>query len=204
MGTPDDELKTLHAALQGDVEAFNTLVLNHQDAAFTTAYRMIGDRAAAADVVQEAMITAYRNLARLRGERFRPWLLRIVINRCTDLLRQRKRRPTLSLTPADADDDGPPLADSAPQPEQVAQTRELNAAIQACIQALSPDQRAVLILCDIDEMDYQAIATTVGAQVGTVKSRLSRARAAVRACLQHVQELLPAAYRLSVQEDDRN
>ncbi|MDZ4770302.1 MAG: sigma-70 family RNA polymerase sigma factor [Chloroflexota bacterium] len=203
---PDDELMTLRAAIDGDLDAFNLLLTRCQDAAFSIAYRMTGDRALAADMVQEAVITAYRGIRTLRGERFRPWLLRIVVNRCTDELRRRRRRPTVSLTPdqPDSSDDELPIPDSAPLPEEVAQTRELHAAIQACIDRLSLDQRAVLVLCDIEEMDYQAIADTVGTQVGTVKSRLSRARAAVRDCLQSSRELLPAVYRLYRQDDDRN
>jgi RNA polymerase sigma-70 factor (ECF subfamily) len=94
-------------------------------------------------------------------------------------------------------DDGPPLPDDAPSPEEVAQQSELNQAIEDCIAALGEDQRSVLLLSDVEGFDYQSIADEIGVKVGTVKSRLSRARVQVRDCLQAVQELLPAVYRLT-------
>jgi RNA polymerase sigma-70 factor (ECF subfamily) len=202
-GTSDDDAILIRAAQMGELDAFNQLVARHQDAAYTTAYRMMGDAAAASDIVQEALITAWRQIAALRGERFRPWLMRIVINRCTDALRRGKRRPTLSLSQEmpGYPDETLPVPDDAPTPEQAAEADELNAAIQRCIDRLPADQRAALVLCDVDGLDYQAIARVVGAGMGTVKSRLSRARAAVRTCLQGVRELLPAVYRLNDQDN---
>jgi RNA polymerase sigma-70 factor (ECF subfamily) len=192
-----DEQGLIRAAQRGDVEAFNTLVLRYQDSAFTVAYRIMGDSASSADAAQEAMITAYRRLSQYRGGSFRAWLLRIVTNRSYDELRRRKRQPSVTmtdLTPEDADE--PPIPDDSDTPEEIVQSRELQAAVQRCINRLSPDQRVVLVLCDVEGLDYAEIAAQVGAQLGTVKSRLSRARASVRDCLSAVRELLPAAYRL--------
>jgi RNA polymerase sigma-70 factor (ECF subfamily) len=204
-GIPDDAM-LIRAAQAGDLDSFNQLIARHQDAAYTTAYRMMGEPAAASDALQDALITAWRQIGTLHGDRFRPWLMRVVVNRCTDLLRQAKRRPTLSLSQdmPGYPDETLPVPDDAPTPEEAAQTRELNTAIQRCINRLPPDQRAALILCDVDGLDYQAIAEATGTGMGTVKSRISRARAAVRTCLQGVRELLPAAYRLNDQDDGLN
>lgn len=193
VGNPDDEQALIRLARRGDLDAFNALVLRYQDSAYTLAYRIMGDTHSAADAAQEAFITAYRRLNTYRGGSFRSWLLRITTNQCYDELRRRQRRPAVSVEDMG---DEPALPDDADTPEEVVQQRELHRAIQDCIGALNADQRVVLVLCDVEGLDYQAIADQLGAQIGTVKSRLSRARAAVRDCLQDVRELLPSAYRL--------
>ena len=193
VGNPDDEQVLIRLARRGDLDAFNALVLRYQDSAYTLAYRIMGDSHSAADAAQEAFITAYRRLSTYRGGSFRSWLLRITTNQCYDELRRRQRRPAVSVE--DMGDESA-LPDDADTPEEVVQQRELHRAIQDCIGALNADQRVVLVLCDVEGLDYQAIADQLGAQIGTVKSRLSRARAAVRDCLQEVRELLPSAYRL--------
>lgn len=194
---PPDEQSLIRAAQRGDLDAFNQLVLTYQDAAFTLAYRIMGETSSASDAAQDAMITAYRRLNTYRGGSFRAWLLRIVTNRCYDELRRRKRRPQTTftdLTPEDADE--PPLADDSDTPEMIAESRELQREVQRCINRLNPDQKLVLVLCDIEGLDYAAISEQAGVNVGTIKSRLSRARASVRDCLSAVRELLPSAYRL--------
>ena len=154
-------------------------------------------------MAQDAFLTAYRRLETYRGGSFQAWLLRITTNTCYDELRRRKRRPATSLDdmPGAEFDDGPPLPDPAPTPEQITQQGELNRAIQNCIESLGEEHRMVLVLSDIEGMNYQEIAELVSIKVGTVKSRLSRARVNVRDCLQAVQELLPAAYRLKNEDD---
>ena len=193
VGNPEDEQALIRRATRGDLDAFNVLVLQYQDSAYTLAYRIMGDPHSAADAAQEAMITAYRRLNTYRGGSFRAWLLRITTNQCYDELRRRQRRPSVSV---DDMGDESALPDDADTPEEIVQQRELQRAIQQCINALNADQRIVLVLCDLEGLDYQAIAENVGAQIGTVKSRLSRARASIRDCLQGVRELLPPAYRL--------
>lgn len=185
-------------AQRGDLEAFNALIVQYQDRAFTLAYRILDDRAAAADAAQAALIAAFRRLNTYRGGSFRGWLLRITANQCYDELRRRRRTPSVAIEdlPGADDDDGAPLADPGETPEQIAQRRELERAVQTCIAALPPDQRVALVLCDVEAFDYQTIADTLRIALGTVKSRVSRARAAVRECLQSVRELLPASYRL--------
>ncbi len=195
----ENEPQLIRQAQRGDLDAFNALVLHYQDRAFTVAYRIMGDSASAADAAQDAFITAYRRLDTYRGGSFHAWLLRIVTNTCYDELRRRKRRPATSMEdlPGAEMDDGPALPDNSPSPEQAAQQNELNRAIQDCIESLGEAQRIILVLSDIEEMSYQEVAVMAGDKVGTVKSRLSRARVSVRDCLQTFQELLPAAFRLN-------
>jgi RNA polymerase sigma-70 factor (ECF subfamily) len=197
-----DEPGLIETARNGDLDAFNALVLRHQDAVYGVALRIMGDPHRAADVAQDAFITAFRRLETFRGGNFKSWILRIATNQCYDELRRLKRRPADSMQDLpDADsDDGPALPDDSDLPEDVAEQNELNRAIAQCIQSLGDDQRAVLVLSDVEGMSYQEVAEITGANLGTIKSRLSRARAAVRDCLQAVQELLPSAFRLTTNE----
>lgn len=194
-----DEQRLIQQAQRGDVDAFNALVLHYQDRVYSLTYRIMSDEASAADMAQDAFITAYRRIDTYRGGSFRSWLLRIATNTCYDELRRRKRRPATSLEdmPGADLDDGPPLPDESPSPEQVAQQSELNQAIQDCIEALGDAQKVILVLSDVQDFSYQEVATMVGVKVGTVKSRLSRARVNVRDCLQTAPELLPSSYRLN-------
>lgn len=194
--TSEDQLIT--QALDGSIEAFNGLVLRYQDRVYTQAYRIMGEAASAADMAQDAFITAYRKLDTYRGGSFLSWLLRITTNRCYDELRRHKRRPAISIEdlPGADMDDGPPLPAANPSPEDAAQSSELSRAIQDCITGLNDEQRVVLVMSDVQGMSYQEIAETLHTRMGTVKSRLSRARVSVRNCLQAVQELLPPEFRL--------
>jgi RNA polymerase sigma-70 factor (ECF subfamily) len=193
----EQEANWIQAARGGDLDAFNRLVLAYQDRVYSLAYRIMGDSAAAADSAQEAFINAWRRLETYRGGAFQSWLLRITANTCYDALRYSKRRPATGLDdlPGADTDDGPALVAADLTPEQSLQQRELAQAIQQCINALQPDQRLVLVMCDVQEMSYQEVVETAGVNLGTVKSRLSRARAAVRQCLGAVAELLPAEWR---------
>ncbi|MFZ4814867.1 MAG: sigma-70 family RNA polymerase sigma factor [Phototrophicaceae bacterium] len=197
MPTIPDEPVLIQRAQRGDLDAFNALVLAYQDRLYSVAYRIMNDPEAAADATQEAFINAYHRISSYRGGSFSAWLVKIVTNSCYDALRYAKRRPVTSLedlTPPDSDDDAPIPSDSE-TPEQAAQRGELHAAIQRCIGALQPDQRIALVLCDVEGYAYPEISEMVQAGLGTIKSRISRARAAVRACLQGYRDLLPLAYQ---------
>ena len=198
----ENEQALIQTAQRGDLNAFNTLVLAYQNNVYTLAYRIMGEAHSAADVAQEAFILAFRRLSTYRGGSFRSWLLRITANQCYDELRRIRRKPAISVEelPYAESDDGPALPDETDTPEQVVQQKELQRAIQSCISHLSPDQRIVLVMSDIEGFSYQEIAEQVGAELGTVKSRLSRARAGVRDCLQAVKELLPPVFRLTSDE----
>lgn len=198
-----DEAALIHSAKAGDLNAFNALVLTYQDMLFNQAYRMMGEPEYAADATQEAFISAYKNLRAYRGGSFRAWLLRIVTNACYDELRRRQRRPTTSLEPLDdgGDEIESPqwLADPGETPEESLARAELNSAIQRCLQDLPPDFRSVVVLVDVQGMDYAEAAHAIQKPVGTVKSRLARARTRLRDCLRGFGELLPVGFRQGVE-----
>lgn len=195
-----DEVALIAAAKQGDLDSFNRLVLAYQDMVFSQAYRMLGEPESAEDATQEAFISAYRNLNSFRGGSFKAWLLRIVTNACYDELRRQKRRPTTPLEPVDADDEeieSPRwMTDPGETPEEAAERTELNKALQNCLNDLAPEFRAIVILVDIQGLDYSEAAESLGSPLGTIKSRLARGRLKLRDCLQGFWELLPASLRL--------
>lgn len=188
-------------AQQGDLDAFNTLVLNYQDTLFNTALRIVGDEDLAADATQDAFLSAFRSLNSFRGGSFKAWLMRTVTNECYDELRRKKRRPTAPLEPDDEDGTGMEaarwLADPNLTPEQQAEAVELEHAIQHCLEELPLEFRTVVVMADIQGLDYADVASAVRAPIGTIKSRLARARLRLRECLRDFEELLPAAFRLN-------
>ncbi len=195
-----DEALMIRYATQGDLDAFNRLVVEYQDMAYHVAYRLMGDRAAAEDVTQEAFISAYRNVRSYRGGSFKAWLMRIVTNASYDELRRQKRRPTIPLEPVggeeDEDIESPAwLADPGEAPEEAAARAELSEAIQQCLNELDADFRAVVVMVDVEGMDYSEVAVAINKPLGTVKSRLARARSRLQECLQAFRELLPASMR---------
>jgi RNA polymerase sigma-70 factor (ECF subfamily) len=196
-----DEAALIHAAQRGDVNSYNTLVLNYQTQAYNVAYRIMGEPDSAADATQEAFISAYRAIRSFRGGSFKAWLLRIVTNACYDEIRRRKRRPDASLDALYLEDEAADasLVTHSENPESYAQRMDLQAAIMTCLQGLTDEQRTVSVLSDIEGMSYEEIAQVVGTALGTVKSRLSRARSSLRDCLQGYGELLPASYRLNTE-----
>jgi RNA polymerase sigma factor (sigma-70 family) len=200
-GKPDfDEQALIAAAQRGSLPAFNQLILHYQSLSYNVAYRLLGDADSAADATQDGFIKAFQRLDQYRGGSFKAWLLRIITNTCYDALRTRRRRPTSSLEPEDEDSDGEHdgrLQDPAERPDAYVLRKELAAAIQAAIELLPSDQRTALVLADIEGLDYQEIAEVTNSQLGTVKSRLSRARAKMRDMLMAQKELLPAQYRLT-------
>ena len=198
-----DEVLLIQAAQQGDLDAFNRLVLAYQDIVYNQALRMLGDEAAASDATQEAFISAYRNMKGFRGGIFRAWLLRIVTNACYDDLRRRQRRPTISLEPMD--DSGEEvesphwMADERNLPEDEVEKAELERAIVSCLNRLPLEFKAVVVLVDVQGLNYNEAALSMGKPVGTVKSRLARARLRMRDCLQGFWELLPVEFRLKLE-----
>lgn len=193
----DEERRLVEVAQRGDVASFNELVRLFEGRVYNLCYRMLGDPDSAADAAQDAFLAAFRNLRSFRGGSFRSWMLRIATNTCYDVLRVRKRRPSVSLDMhADDESDSSPLqiADSAESPDDFAQRRELAAAIQDGLTLLPDEQRIVLILSDIQGLAYEEIAQITNSNLGTVKSRLSRGRARLREVLK-AGELLPMRYR---------
>ncbi len=200
-----DEAALIRLARQGDLDAFNRLVLAYQDMVFNQAIRMINEPDMAEDAAQDAFIIAYRKLHTYHGGSFKAWLLRIVTNLCYDELRRRKRRPTTPLEPVDQDDEeieSPRwISDDSESPEDAAVRAELGRALQACLDELPADFRAIVTLVDIQGLDYSEAAQAIGSPLGTVKSRLARARTRLRDCLQGFWELLPPSFRLEQESE---
>lgn len=193
-----DEKALIDAARRGDVGSFNQLVLNYQSMAYNLAYRILGNRDAAADATQDAFLSVFKAIGKFRGGSFKAWLLRIVTNACYDQLRLKQRRPATSLDALLVLESAPvqSLTDPGESPEEYAVRQELNRAIQVGIGTLPPEQRIALVLSDVQGLSYQEIAEVTGASLGTVKSRLSRARGKLRDFLLEQRELLPSQYRL--------
>jgi len=201
-----DEIQLIQAAQQGELDAFNHLVISYQGLAFNVAYRLLGEAASAEDATQEAFISAFRNLHRYRGGSFKAWLLRIVTNGCYDELRRQKRRPQTELEPEGRgrEEAAQPgwLADPGEGPQELAERVELSAAIQRCLNQLEVEFRAALVLVDVQGMDYSEAAQVLKRPLGTVKSRLARARSRLQTCLQGFAELLPDRFRLNSEETE--
>jgi len=193
-----DEKALTDAARRGDVGSFNQLVLSYQSMAYNLAYRILGNRDAAADATQDAFLSAFKAIGKFRGGSFKAWLLRIVTNACYDQLRLKQRRPATSLDALLVLESAPvqSLTDPGESPEEYAVRQELNRTIQVGIGTLPPEQRIALVLSDVQGLSYQEIAEVTGASLGTVKSRLSRARGKMRDFLLEQRELLPSQYRL--------
>ena len=197
---PMNEQALIQDAQQGDLDAFNTLILHYQDSVFNTALRILGDDDLAADVTQDAFISAFKGINSFRGGSFKAWLMRTVTNACYDELRRQKRRPTTPLEPDTEDGeemDSPRwMADPGMTPDQKAEADELEHAIQHCLNNLPMEFKTVVVMADLQGMDYSEVATAVHVPLGTIKSRLARARLRLRECLQGFEELLPSVFRL--------
>jgi len=200
-----DEKALIANAQQGEMPAFNQLVLTYQSMVYNLAYRILGDADAAADASQDTFISAFRAIEKFRGGSFKAWLLRIATNTCYDQLRYKQRRPTSPLEALLVETDHPSsFTDSAERPEDYTLRQELGQVIQAGLNTLPSDQRVALVLSDVQGFSYQEIAEITRVSLGTVKSRLSRGRAKLRDYLLEQGELLPARYRLKSRGEAAN
>lgn len=187
----------------GDRAAFNALVEKYQGAAYALALRMLGDPDAAADVTQEAFFSAYRALGSFHGSSFRAWLLRIVSNGCYDVFRARGRQPVTSLEALLEHDDTSisdsrlptTMVDPSWDPEESVLRVETVRSIESALLQLPPEQRLAVVLCDIQGMAYDEVARIMETPLGTVKSRIARARAQLRVLLTRGGELSPPTKR---------
>ncbi len=197
---PDDaELVT--GAKRGDVGAFNDIVQRHETAVYGLCLRFLANTEAAADAAQETFVAAFRHLSGFGGGNRRPWLLRIAANRCRDELRRLRSRPATSLDELLDEAEGLMIAaEEEETPEEAALRHERSRALAQALRKLSQDQRLAVLLCDVEGLDYQQAAQAMGCSLGTVKSRLSRARAHLRDWLRE-RELLPVVRRLEKGEE---
>lgn len=189
-----DEADLITRTQSGDLDAFNAIVERYQSHVYNLSARIMGNMASAEDATQETFISAYRAIRRYRGGSFRGWLLRIATNQCYDMLRAMKRRPADSLDEALLNP-AFQVASSGDSPEQLSIRGELAEQIQRAILTLPEEQRVVIVLIDVQGYSYEETAQAAGASIGTIKSRLSRARARLRDHLKQHMELLPEEFR---------
>jgi RNA polymerase sigma-70 factor, ECF subfamily len=183
----DMEELWVQQAVQGDLEAFNQLVLSYQDMAYNHARALLGDPDSAEDAIQDSFIKAFQNLNGFRGGSFRGWLLRIVTNSAYDMLRRSGRRPTQPLFPEDEDGEeieSPAwLADPNASVQETVERDEESKRLYQLLDELPEVYRSVLTLIDLHELDYLEAAQALKVPLGTVKSRLARARSQMQAKL---------------------
>ena len=185
-----DEDQLVAAAQRGDVDAYNQLVILYQQMAYNVAYRVLGNQDAAMDATQDAFLRGFKGLSRFHGGSFKAWILRITTNCCYDQLRYKQRRPSTPIDDMVEEDEHSTLLQSdEEEPEDHVQRQELAAVLQRGIEGLPEDQRVTLVLSDVEGLNYEEIAEATMVSLGTVKSRLSRARAKMRAYIEAQREL---------------
>ena len=182
-----DEL-LLRRACKGDVQAFEELMQSHESRIYAIALRMMGNREDAQDCLQEAMLRVYRAIGSFKGQStFSTWVYRITMNTCLDELRRRKARKVTSLD--SLVDNGWSPTDTGDTPEEHGLRVEKQNALNQAIQSLPDDMRAAIILRDVKGYSYDEIASILDANVGTIKSRISRGREKLREILSKQSEL---------------
>jgi RNA polymerase sigma-70 factor (ECF subfamily) len=173
------ERDLISQAQDGSLEAFNELVLTYQDAVYRQAFWMLDEEEAAEDAAQDVFLTVFRKLNTFRGGSFRAWVLRITTNYCLDQIRSWKNQRCLPFEQyyqdgEEKEADWTKALDDLP--EQAVERLETREIINRCFQKLTPEYRSILLLVDIQELDYQEASAVLGLPIGTVKSRLARAR----------------------------
>jgi RNA polymerase sigma-70 factor (ECF subfamily) len=182
------DLILIERARQGDLDAFNDLVSLYQDQLFALVVRMVPDRDQASDAVQEAFFSAFRHMGAFRGGSVKSWLNRICVNAAMDTQRARKRRPVQPY-PELEDESWQPPAGAEVDPERIAVQAERSRALSGALAEITLDQRAAIVLYDVEGYDYAEIAEMTGVSLGTVKSRIHRGRLALRGLLEDRMEL---------------
>ena len=177
--TREQEAQIVRKVLEGDVNAFETLVVEYEKNVYAITQRMTGNAEDAADMTQETFIKAYNSLSSFRGDsKFSVWLYRIATNVCLDFLRSRSRKLTVSLSVEDEDGEEAQLeiADESQSPERLLERDLTRDAVRRGLKALAPEYRQILLLREIQGLGYEEIAEVLSLEVGTVKSRIFRAR----------------------------
>ena len=181
--TSPSDLQLIEQAQEGDADAFGRLVERHQDYIYNAVRHLVGHGGDADDIAQEVFVKAYRNLRTFAGRaRFTTWLYGIMLNTVRSFWRKRKRRATLSLTPHGEDGERPTAdpPDTGDGPAELTEKREQVEAVRAAIAGLDDDLREIIVLRDIQGLSYEDLADSLGVPAGTVKSRLHRARHALK------------------------
>jgi RNA polymerase sigma-70 factor, ECF subfamily len=182
--TESSDAELLRAHVDGDPDAFAELVRRHRDRLWAVALRTIGDREEAADAVQDALLSAHKAAARFRGDsQVTTWLHRIVVNACLDRLRKRQAHPTVPLPDGRHTDDGPA---TGPEPAAPDQDHDTALVVRQALAALPAEQRAALVLVDVQGYPVAEAAEMLGVAEGTIKSRCARGRARMAIALGHL------------------
>lgn len=196
-GSPDEDAALVDLARQGNLDAFEQLVAKHQKKMLNIAWRMIGDYDDACEAVQDAFVAAYKNLRSFRGDaKFTTWMTTITLNHARNRLKQVRSRTlhiAVSLDEPVTTDDGalrPDPASNEPSALDRLEARDIGVKVRGCIEALEPEYREVIILRDLQDLSYGEIGSALKTRAGTVKSRLFRAREAVKECLKKALEML--------------
>ncbi len=176
------EQELVHSARKGDSMAFGELMQAHQDKIYTLCYRMTGNAEDAADLTQEVFLSAWRSLSRFQEQSsFGTWIYRMATNASIDFLRREKRRQVLSMTmEEDSEERQAQVPDERYSPHRLLEQKEARQAVADALAALSPEHRQVLVLREMEGLSYQEIGQLLGLEEGTVKSRIARARLALR------------------------
>ena len=176
--TEINEKEIIGRVLGGDTEAFSELVTRYEKTVYNLALRMVGDRSDAADMAQEAFVKAWTNLPSYRGEsKFSAWLYRITTNMCLDFLRHKSRRPQVSLSTSDDDEERQlDIPDPKSMPEELLMKKLGMEAVHRGLERLPPKHRQILVMRELGGLSYSEIAAQLSLEEGTVKSRIFRAR----------------------------
>ena len=177
--TREEEVRIVQKVLKGDTNAFEALVTEYEKNVYSITLRMTGDSEDAADMTQEAFIKAFNSLQSFRGDsKFSVWLYRIATNVCLDFLRSKSRKPTVSLSVEDDDGEDVQLdvADESQSPEVLLERGITRDSVRRGLDSLPPEYRQILLLREIQGLSYEEIAQALDLEVGTVKSRIFRAR----------------------------
>jgi len=186
------EITLVHSAQSGNLEAFNALVLKYQDVMYRTALHILGQDALAEDATQDAFISAYQHIVNFRDGSLKAWFMRILVNKCYDEIRRIQRTAATSLDESFTEDGEnkslyTTLRDQAPSVEECVEAFERDDHIQKCLSRLPTYYRAILILVDVEEMSYGEASAILRIPIGTVRSRLARARFYLRRELKAVE-----------------
>lgn len=188
------ETELIRLCQKGDRDAFNDLVEKYQNQVINTAYGMLSDREDACDAAQEVFVKIYKGIGSFKGKSsLSTWIYRIVSNVCNDILRKRQRNTnvvSINATAQDNDDSKDmELVDNSPTPEEFLELSEQQRLVRIAISELGSEYREIITLCDIEQLSYEEISQILKCPVGTVKSRLNRARNALRKKLLKNREL---------------
>ncbi len=193
----NDDRNLIDRFKKGDTSAFGEIVLTYQDKIYNLCRHMLGNAADAEDAAQDAFLKAYQALPRFEPDAsLYTWLYRIATNTCID----RKRKPVFESLFADSGEGEKLIHDRAsddPSPERLYQSKQIDRALQGCLEKLSTKLRAIIVLKEVEELSYEEIAETLDISIGTVKSRIARAREELQDCMKRIQGTKSGFVRLT-------